>query len=35
VDAVGNWLESFLRGEASVSIAWKDGRPLLVNEQGA
>ena len=35
VDAVGDWLESFLRGEASVSIAWKDGRPLLVNEQGA
>lgn len=35
VDAVGNWVESFLRGEASVSIAWKDGRPTLASEQGA
>jgi hypothetical protein len=35
VEAVGSWIESFLRGDASVSIAWKDGRPSLVNEQGA
>ncbi|MCX5652451.1 MAG: HRDC domain-containing protein [Planctomycetota bacterium] len=35
VDAVGNWVESFLRGEASVSIAWKDGRPTLASERGA
>ena len=34
IDAVGNWIESFLRGDASVSIAWRDGRPTLVNERG-
>jgi len=32
VDAVGNWLDQFMRGEASVSIAWKDGRPSLADK---
>ena len=32
VDAVGNWLDQFMRGEASVSIAWKDGRPSLADQ---
>jgi ribonuclease D len=30
IEAVGNWLDAFLKGETSVSIAWKDGRPSLV-----
>ena len=29
IDAAGNWLDAFLRGEASVSIAWRDGHPSL------
>jgi ribonuclease D len=28
-DAMGAWLESFLKGDSSVSISWKDGRPAL------
>ena len=35
VDAVGTWLESFLQGSATVAIAWKDGRPTLVDPPGA
>ncbi|MEY3141931.1 MAG: hypothetical protein RLY21_424, partial [Planctomycetota bacterium] len=29
IDAVGNWLDAFLRGDDSVTITWQDGRPLL------
>ena len=29
IEAVGNWIEAFLKGEAGVSILWKDGRPFL------
>jgi ribonuclease D len=29
IDAVGNWLDGFMRGEARVTISWKDGRPSL------
>ena len=28
-DAMGAWVESFLKGESTVSISWKDGRPAL------
>jgi len=30
IDAVGNWLDGFLKGEAGVSIAWEGGRPKLL-----
>ncbi len=29
IDAVGNWLNAFLAGSASVSVTWKDGGPFL------
>jgi hypothetical protein len=29
IDAAGNWLDGFLKGEANVTIGWKDGRPSL------
>ena len=32
IEALGNWLDGFLRGEASVAISWKDGRPSLAGE---
>lgn len=32
IEALGNWLDGFLRGEASVAISWKDGRPSLASE---
>ena len=35
IEAIGNWLESFLRGESDVKIVWKDGRPTLAGERGA
>ncbi|MFM2164990.1 MAG: hypothetical protein RL325_1427, partial [Planctomycetota bacterium] len=33
IDAVGNWLDAFLRGEDSVTISWQDGRPLLAEKK--
>lgn len=33
IDAMGGWLESFLRGDSSVSVAWKDGRPVLLERE--
>jgi len=33
IDAVGNWLDAFLRGDDSVTISWRDGRPLLAEKK--
>jgi len=33
IDAVGNWLDEFLRGEATVTISWQDGRPHLAERK--
>jgi ribonuclease D len=32
IDAVGNWLDGFLKGEAGVSIVWEGGRPKLLDK---
>ncbi len=32
VEAMGTWLDAFLKGDASVAISWKDGRPSLAEE---
>ncbi|MFM1804208.1 MAG: hypothetical protein RL136_1087 [Planctomycetota bacterium] len=32
IEALGNWLDGFLKGEVRVTIAWKDGRPSLAEK---
>ena len=32
IEALGQWLDAFLKGDANVSISWKDGRPSLAKE---
>jgi ribonuclease D len=32
IEAMGSWLDAFLKGDASVAISWKDGRPSLAKE---
>jgi ribonuclease D len=31
IEAFGQWLETFLKGDAIVSISWRDGRPFLAD----
>ena len=32
IEAMGSWLDAFLKGDARVAISWKDGRPSLAKE---
>jgi hypothetical protein len=32
IEAMGQWLESFMKGDATVSISWQDGGPSLLDK---
>ncbi|MFM7260549.1 MAG: ribonuclease D [bacterium] len=32
IEAMGSWLDAFLKGDTNVAISWKDGRPSLAKE---
>ena len=32
IEAMGHWLDNFMKGDATVSISWQDGGPSLLDK---